>query len=166
MTKLELKAHKDEIKKLPVKPIFKQLKRKKLPKPFDKVGGANIFSTDLMPVSEQHVVVMLWKDGQVFTDRQFYAYLFYKSEHNDLIPLFEFHWHPSHKGFHCKLPCSTSSDYKNRLLPGAPELALKTQEDLDPKEDEGRAKLILEFCKLCKISLPSSDSQPQLDLWQ
>jgi len=161
MTPLDLKAHKQAAKKLMQVPVFKPLKRKKLPKPFATFGGSKVQSTDLLDVSATHVVFMLWRDGDIFTDRKFFAYLYCRLANGKLSPLFEFHWHPDHKGFHCKIPCKTTFDYTNRFLPGAPELALKTQKELDPRSENDRLKLIVKFCELCGITLPDSNSNAQ-----
>jgi len=159
-----LRAHKAAPKHLKEIPTFKPQKRNKLPKPFKGLGGPRIESTGLLDVSTDHVVLMYWRNGPIFTDRSFYGYLLCRLANDNLGPIFEFHWHPSHKGIHCKMPCRTDSDYTNRLLPGAPELALKTQRNLDPKIHEDRLKLVIEFCGSCGISLPDPDANTQ-PLW-
>jgi hypothetical protein len=164
MTPRELKAHKTASKHLKEIPVFKPQKRGKLPKPFKGLGGTRIECTGIIPVSDDHVVIMYWRDGPIFTDRSFFAYLFCKTANDNLGPIFEFHWHPSHKGFHCKTPCKTSSDFTNRTLPGAPELALKTKCNLDPKNHQDRLQLIVAFCTWCGISLPDKDAESK-PLW-
>lgn len=160
----ELRAHKRAPKKLKEEPIFKPQKRGKLPKPFKGLGGQRIESTGILDVSDDHVVLMYWRNGQLLTDRQFMGYLFCKLPSGDLNPVFEFHWHPSHKGFHCKTPCKTTSDFNNRMLPGAPELKIKTDPNLDPKDHSDRLKLISVFCKSCGIELPDKDPHTK-PLW-
>jgi hypothetical protein len=81
----------------------------------------------------------------------------------DIYPLFELHYHPSHKGLHCKLPCNTSSDYTNCLLPGAPELDLKLPRRFDPRAATDRAALIVFFCNAVGITI-SNDQDGQGDL--
>lgn len=164
MTPRELKAHKTAPKHLKEIPVFKPQKRNKLPKPFKNFGGPRIESTGMIDVSSDHVVFMYWRDGQILTDRSFYAYLFCRLANGSLSPVFEFHWHPSHKGFHCKTPCRTNYDYTDRMLPGAPELALKTKYGTDPKIYADRLHLIIEFCRSCGISLPDNDTNSK-PLW-
>lgn len=166
MTPRDLRAHKNAPKQLKVIPEFKPQARKKLPRPFKQLGGSRIQSTGMIDVSKDHVVFMYWRDGDILTDRSFYAYLFCRLANNDLSPIFEFHWHPSHKGFHCKTPCHTIVDYSNRTLPGAPELALRTNSNLDPKNQSDRLKLVIDFCTWCGILLPVSDAKSKtLPLW-
>ncbi|MFL9610204.1 hypothetical protein ACKF11_08985 [Methylobacillus sp. Pita2] len=160
----DLKAHKACSKRLPVNPEFKPQKRNKLPRPFHKLGGPRVHTTGMIDVSEHHKVIMIWRDGELFTDRAFFAHLFCKLENGSLSPIFEFHWHPSHKGFHCKMPCRTEHDYTNRNLPGAPELNLNTDPGLDPADAEDRTKLVILFCKACGILLPDTDPNSET-LW-
>lgn len=70
-----------------------------------------------------------------------------------LFPLFEFHYHPSHKGVHAKLPCKTELNYAGRQLPGAPELNLKSSGSLDPRSEADRMALVHRFCQACGIEL-------------
>lgn len=164
MTPRDLKAHKTVPKRLTEIPTFKPQKRNKLPKPLKGLGGPKVESTGMLEVSVDHVALMCWRNGPILTDRTFFGYLFCRLANGSLSPLFEFHWHPSHKGIHCKTPCRTSNDYTDRLLPGAPELALKTKADLDPKNPVDRLKLVIEFCRSCGISLPDNDTNSQ-SLW-
>ena len=158
MTPRDLANHKAAAKRLKETPAFKPLKRGKLPKPFHRLGGARLFATDLIEVSSTHVAVFIWRDGEILTDRAFFGYLFCRLPADALYPLFEFHWHPSHKGLHAKLPCRTESDYTNRQLPGAPELALTTYGKLDPRVEVDRLRLISAFCDACGITLGDADS--------
>lgn len=164
MTPRELKAHKMAHKHLKEVPVFTAQKRGRLPKPFKGLGGSRIESTGMLNVSSDHIAFMYWRDGTILTDRSFYAYLFCRLANGDISPLFEFHWHPSHKGFHCKTPCRTASNFANRTLPGAPELALKTKPTLDPKSPTDRLELVMAFCQSCGISLPDLDPDT-LSLW-
>jgi len=161
MTPQELLAHKGAPKNLSSTPTFSQLKRGRLEKPFDRVGGSSIFSTGLIEVSSEHLVHFLYKDGQLLTDTQFLAWLMCRLHNGALSPIFEFHWHPSHKGFHCKTPCRTQYDYTGRTLPGAPELALKTEPQLDPRLPSDRLALIEIFCHRCGIGLDKPGAAPQ-----
>lgn len=160
MTPKELAQHKTAAKQLLGRPVFKKLKRGKLPKPLHKMGAARIMSTDLLSVSATHQVVFMWRDGETLQDSAFMAWMFCVLENQSLYPLFELHFHPSHKGVHCKLPCKTESDYTNRQLPGAPELELLTTEGLDPRIETHRHQLTMQFCEACGISLAQEE-----DLW-
>jgi hypothetical protein len=153
VTPRELARHKSAIKRLIDIPTFKQMKRGKWPKPFHRMGNVRLFATEPIAVSETHVAVFIWRDGAVLSDTAFFAHLFCRLSNNALYPLFEFHWHPSHKGIHAKLPCQTESDYTNRQLPGAPELALNTDRQFDPRAEADRLRLIAEFCDACGIVL-------------
>lgn len=164
MTPQELQAHKLAPKVLRVLPEFKPLKKGKLPKPFSRMGGGRISATGVLSVAHRYAAVFMMKDGQNFTDTHFYGHLMHRRDEGDLMPLFEFHWHPSHKGFHCKMPCRTSQDYTNRLLPGAPELAMKTSM-LDPRNEADRLQLVGVFCRACGIELANGDDPTQLDIW-
>lgn len=155
MTPQELAFHKTAPKQLRGMPAFKPLKRNKLPKPLHKMGSARIMSTELLAVSDTHRVVLMWRDGETRQDSAFMAWLFFELENRSLWPLFELHFHPSHKGVHCKLPCKTNNNYTNRQLPGAPELKLLTAEGLDPRVEIDRHKLTLQFCQACGITLAS-----------
>ncbi|WP_250529269.1 hypothetical protein [Caballeronia sp. ATUFL_F1_KS4A] len=81
-------------------------------------GASACQATDLIPVSDAHCVLFMWRDGEELMDRSFYGHLLWTLPQGDLSPLLEFHYHPSHKGVHCKMPCETTIDYRNRLLPG------------------------------------------------
>lgn len=164
MNPRDLRSHKFATKKLDEIPAFKPQKRGKLPKPLHRLGGPRIQSTGLIKVSADHSVIMYWRDGLIHTDRAFYGHLFCHLPSGSLSPLFEFHWHPSHKGMHGKVPCETGIDYTDRLLPGAPELALKTDTNLDPKHEADRLKLVIAFCVACGVQLPDSDGKTRR-LW-
>lgn len=138
-------------------PLFKAQKRNKLPRPFHKLGGPRIYSTGMLTVSNHHMAIMYWRDGPTFTDRSFYGHLMCTLANGSLSPLFEFHWHPSHKGFHCKTPCNTDANYTDRTLPGAPEMELKTLSGVDPSNPDGLTQLVCIFCNRCGISLPEQD---------
>lgn len=154
----ELYLQKLHHKRLPGSPIFKPLKKGKLPKPFAKMGGLRISATDLIDVSPTHRVLFLWKDGQILTDRSFFAWLFEKVGDNSLYPLVEMHWHPSHKGLHVKTPCNSELDYTDRQLPGAIELGVRSGSLYDPQRDADRIQLIEKFCSIAGIQLGPEDS--------
>lgn len=161
MTPREIYQHKLAAKQLAKVPVFKPQKRGKLPRPFVKMGGPRIHCTGMLDVSADHQAIMYWRDGDILTDRLFMGHLFCKLANGSLSPIFEFHWHPSHKGFHCKTPCRTEVNYTDRMLPGAPELALTTQPDTDPKKPLDLTKLVYIFCKTCGISLPEPESETE-----
>lgn len=168
MTPRNLRSHKKAEKQFPTDPVFKSLKRGKLPRPFARLGGPRIHSTGMVDVSKDHVAMMYWRDGEIMTDRSFYGHLFCRLASGSLSPIYEFHWHPSHKGFHCKTPCATVSNYTDRTLPGAPELGIKTQVDADPKNPLHLKQLVEIFCKTCGISLPNPPAEApseSLPLW-
>lgn len=121
-------------------------------------------STDLLSVSDSHRVVLMWRDGETLQDSLFMAWMFCVLENQSLYPLLELHFHPSHKGVHCKLPCNTENDYTNRQLPKAPELELMTATGLDPRIDVHRQQLILQFCEACGITLASKEDTWTLPL--
>lgn len=164
MSPKDLAKHKASAKKLVGMPVFKRLKRGKLPKPLHKMGMPRLMSTDLLSVSSTHQVVFMWRDGETRQDSAFLAWMFCVLENQSLYPLFELHLHPSHKGVHCKLPCKTTNDYTNRQLPNAPELALMTAEGLDPRVEAHRQQLILQFCEACGITLESEEDPWTLPL--
>ncbi len=154
MSPKELANHKSTPKRLASLPTFKQMKRGKLPKPLHKIGGARIQATDLLDVSDTHRAFFAWRDGEIRTDRAFYAYLFCELGDGALYPLFILHLHPSHKDIHAKLPCDAEIDYTSRELPGAPELSLKTsRSNLDPRQANDRNHLIECFCTACGITM-------------
>ena len=161
----ELREHKKARKVLRTIPVFKSFRRGALPPPLHRMGGPRTESTGLIKVSDSHWVHFLAHNGQTLLDRSFFAHLFVKLADDSFSPLFEFHWHPSHKGFHCKTPCRNTVNYKNRLLPHAIELNLKTQTDLDPWRPEDRLKLVNIVCNVCGIHFNTLPSGPQKDFW-
>jgi hypothetical protein len=165
VTPRELIGHKRTTKVLSTYPTFRPMKRNKWPKPFHRMGGPRVQATEIIPVSDTHRVMFLWRDGELRTDSAFYAFLLCELSGGAFGPLMEFHLHPSHKGTHCKVPCRTSDDYTNRLLPGAPELSIDRSTTLDPRNDLDRTKLIVQFCDTCGIALRSEISEDgQYDL--
>ena len=104
-------------------------------------------------MSDTHRVFFFWRDGELLTDSAFLGWLMCELQDGQLYPLFEFHYHPSHKGVHAKLPCNTQLDYTSRQLPKAPELNLSTKGTTDPRTEEGRLTLIHQFCKACGIQV-------------
>jgi hypothetical protein len=164
MNPKELAQHKAVSKELQCAPTFKPMKRGKLPKPLHKMGGARLMATDLLPISNKHRAIFLWRNGETLQDTLFMAWMFCVLENEDLYPIFEMHFHPSHKGVHCKTPCNTSVDYTNRQLPSAPELRLQTDVSLDPRQEISRHKLILQFCKSCGIQVCNGEDSWNLSL--
>lgn len=160
----ELLAHKLAEKRLREIPPFKPLKRGKLPRPFHRSGGGRVESTGLVDVSPTHVVHFLARDGQTLQDASFYGYLLVRLANGSLSPLFEFHWHPSHKGFHCKTACRATESYTDRLLVRAAELNLKTVSSLDPRKPDHRAMLVHVVCEACGIAV--GHESPQGTLWK
>jgi hypothetical protein len=162
----DLAAHKSVRKLMVGMPRFKKLARKSLPKPFNRIGREGSQCTELITVSDDHRAMFIWHDGPLRTDRSFYGYLLFVARNGDLRPLFELHYHPNHKGLHCKLPCRTRSNYTNRLLPGAPELSLKLVRDFDPRSEYDRNELIDIFCKAVGVEMAKEiDTQGELELW-
>lgn len=157
----DLLAHKKSPKRLATMPHFKPLKKGKLPKPFKTMGGSRLFSTDIIDVSDTHSVIFIWRDGSELTDTMFLAWMLCKLNNGDFSPLYEFHFHPSHKGMHAKIPCRTQFNYTNRQLPGAPEFNLHSANIPDPRTACDRGILIVRFCKACGIDL--GDEQ---NLWK
>ena len=165
MNKRSLAEHKAACKNLADWPEFKPLKKNKRPKPFNRMGGSRVHATELIDVSDTHCVFLLWRDGEVLTDTSFYGYMMCKLGTGHLSPILEFHWHPSHKEAHVKLPCGTTQDYTDRGLPGAPELQVKLRAPFDPRSQAGREALICTFCTLSGIALGGREPG-QGDLWQ
>jgi hypothetical protein len=158
MTPQELAKHKQAPKRLAALPAFKAMtKSAKKPKPFHKMGGARYQWTEVQAVSDIHRIVFIWRNGELRTDASFFAYLFYIPQSGELYPLTEFHFHPSHKGGHIKVPCETEYDYIERFLPGAPELQISGVDALDPRLDEHRSILIDRFCRAVGIKTGKDD---------
>ena len=82
----DLANQKASPKRLQDAPSFKLLKRGKLPKPFHKTGGPRTFATDVIEVSTEHVVVFIWRDGEILTDRAFFGHLLCKLPTGALYP--------------------------------------------------------------------------------
>ena len=159
----DLAAHREMRKTLSGALPFKPMNKTRWPKPFNRMARPRVHATELTRVSDDHSVLFMWRDGDELEDRSFYGHLVCVLPRGDLYPLLEFHYHPSHKGLHCKMPCQTASDYRNRLLPGAPELNLKTSRRFDPRMSEDRAALIVLFCETAGISI-SNEQIGQGDL--
>jgi len=137
---------------------FRPMKKGALPRPFDKVGGARLSATGLIAVGNGLSVLFLVRDGEIVERRAFYGHLL-RNEPEGLLPLAVLHYHPSHKGIHLLVNCDTDRDYLNRLLPGAPELALRTPSGIDPASEEGRLQLVNYFCDRCGIKIAPDDAQ-------
>ncbi|MDM0024109.1 hypothetical protein [Variovorax saccharolyticus] len=166
MERSELLAHKRAAKHLSKMPEFKAAKKGRLPAPYDRFKSKRLSITDITPVGEDYSVVFMWRNGDLLTDTVFYAHLLQRLPGGRFYPLFEFHWHPSHKGFHCVTPCRTSLDYTGRMLSGgAPELAMETDPSADPRTERGREKLVTVFCSACNIKLGFLPTAAQVDIW-
>lgn len=164
----DLRTHRQVEKSLSAYPEFKPLTRKTnaYPKPLDQLGRRpRAHSTGVLKVSDSHSAFFIYRDGEILTDRAFYGYLFCNLSDAKLATLCEFHWHPSHKGLHCKVPCKTTDNYKERLLKGAPELNLKMAMKFNPADEKHRLELIKLFCKLCGIDIPGNEDD-QGDLFK
>ena len=149
-----LKLHKRADKRLSDWPAFKQLRRGRLPKPLDKMGGARLFATDLMPVSECYQICFAWRDGELRADSAFFAWLFNVS-HDGLFPLAALHYHPSHTPVHLLTPCRDDRNFTNRQLPGVPEFVV-SGESFDPRQISDRQRLVALFCHRCGVTLGAS----------
>jgi hypothetical protein len=137
---------------------FRPLRKRQLPAPLDKLGGPRLQHSGLIAVSDVLAVVFVARDGASLERRAFYAHLLQRVPAG-LLPLVILHYHPSHKGMHLLVNCGVTVDYTNRLLPGAPELALGTPEHLDPGSEQGRLRIINDFCARCGIRLAPDDEQ-------
>ncbi|WOD19494.1 hypothetical protein [Paraburkholderia kirstenboschensis] len=96
----ELAAHKAARKVLGGAPAFGPLKKGKLPKPFNQMGGARFQSTGLLKLSDDHSALFISRDGETLADASFFGYLTCGLSRGALGIILEFHWHPSHKGIH------------------------------------------------------------------
>lgn len=152
MRKQELGSLKNQAKRLTAVQ-FRTFKRGGLPRPLDKIGGKRYLAAGPEQVAENLLVIFLVRDGETLERRAFYAYLFQSDPSGGLLPLANLHYHPSHKGIHIVLNCQTDRDYLDRLLPGAPELALNTPPGLNPANDTDRLRLVDIFCRRCGITL-------------
>lgn len=156
MKRRTLIIHKEARKVLGVAPVFSSMKRGKLPKPLDRVGGPQVQMTSLISVATGYSVWFMWKNGDTLVQTAFYGYLFHHVGPGNLYPLCHFHWHPSHKPIHFKSPCDSDLNYTNRSLPGARELSIKSPKvAFDPRIDQDRLRLIEVFCKTCGIEFGS-----------
>ena len=154
----QLRVHKDASKVLARPPVFKPVKRGKLPRPFHRMGGTRLTSTGMVKLALDYWTIFFVRDGSALSDTAFLGYLMYELPSQELTPLFELHWHPGHKGFHCKTPCRDSRDFAGRQLPGVRELSMKTL-PLDPRVEAHRQELIAVFCGACGIGLGWLDSK-------
>lgn len=164
-----LRDHKAAQKTMESIPEFRPLSKKnnQLPRPLDGLGRRkNAFATELISLSSSYRALFLYRDGEILTDKAFYGYLFACQEGGVLYPLYELHWHPSHKGLHCNLPCNTVLNYSGRLLVQAPELSLKMSRPYDPAQQGDREILIREFCRLCGVTLRPPPPIDQKELFQ
>lgn len=161
MEAIQLVAHKNAEKTLAKPPVFKPVKRGKLPRPFHRMGGPRLTTTGLHRVAADYVAIFFARAGATLGDTAFLGYLMYELQSKELSPLFEFHWHPGHKGFHCKTPCRDERNFTGRQLPGVLELAMNTR-PLDPRLEDHRQELVSVFCRACGIGLGWSDERQHL----
>ena len=162
MTPEELAVHRAAPKHLQVAPSFRSTQSAhRLPRPFRKsMRGPRMHTTGEITLSDEHCAFFFWRDGELLTDAAFFAWLMFKGSNQTLYPLLEYHYHPSHKGLHIKLPCNTTTDDTGRMLPNAPELNLNLPPQVDPRQLEGRQILIHRFCEICGIRVGQGN-----DLW-
>lgn len=153
----ELRSHKLADKSLPRPAAFRPVQRGKLPRPFHRMGGLRLLSSGMIDVSPQHTAIFFARNGDTLADAAFLGYLMHRSPANQLAPLFEFHWHPAHKGFHCRMPCRDARDFTGRQLAGTRELSMKTRL-LDPRVDAHRNELVAILCRACGIQLAWPDA--------
>lgn len=165
MDRKVLKSHKHATKQLVGVPSFSPLKKNSLPGQFKRMGRPRVQSSGFHSVSESHAVLFIWRDGETLADRLFYAYFVEKTATGALRTLLEFHWHPSHKGFHCVTPCGSDLDYTGRMLPGGRDINLSTNPKLDPANENDRLALIERFCAVCGIKLAKASPGHQGELW-
>jgi len=160
-----LRQHKREPKVLADIPTFSPLKKNTLPGQYRRLGRPRAHGSKLLPVSNSHSVFFIWRDGDIFTDRHFYGYLVDCLPGEKYRTLLEFHWHPSHKGFHCVTPCGSDVDYTGRMLTHCQELNLTTRPHLDPAKDDDRLALIEFFCQICGIQIQNRNDDRSGLLW-
>lgn len=155
MRKQELGSLKHQAKRLTAIQ-FRPLKRGGLPRPLDKMGGKRLLVAGPAQVADNLLVIFLVRDGDTLERRAFFAHLFQdglpsggcsRSRFCIIIP--------ATKGYvSCiMLNCQTDRDYLDRLLPGAPELALDTPQGLNPANATDRLQLVSIFCRCCGITL-------------
>lgn len=160
MRKRELGSLKDQAKRLTAIQ-FRPLKRGGLPRPLDKIGCKRLLAAGPAQVADNLLVIFLVRDGDTLERRAFFAHLFQSGlPGGGLLPLAILHYHPSHKGIHIVLNCQTDRDYLDRLLPGAPELALATPQGLNPANATDRLQLVSIFCRCCGITLGEGELLP------
>ncbi len=73
--------------------------------------------------------------------------------------LAEWHYHSSHKGIHCKVPCGTDRDYTSRMLAQAPELSVYSQTMPDVRTLAGIDQLVSIVCERLSIRMPLSENE-------
>lgn len=165
MNRSDLLNHRREPKKLYGRPEFIPVKKAKLPGALGRIRSKRVEATKMTAVSAEHSIAFWWKNGDILSDTAFYALFVKNLPGNRFFPLFEFHWHPSHKGFHCKTPCGSPLDYTDRMLPGAVEVDLKTDPMCDPRKPSDRDKLVCLVCRACGIMVDDPDNELQGKLW-
>ena len=169
MNRQDLRSIKNIYKEINSRSVsFSRLRKNTLPRPFKRMGGSRVESTGLLEVSKSLYVLFIWKTGDILTDTAFYGYLMRK-EGDEILNLFEFHWHPSHKGYHCHVPCDAKNHDTNRMIPkDAPELDLINKNNpvpnLDPRDENDRLKLINFFCEKVNLRVINTDETAQFEI--
>ena len=125
------------------------------PKPLNLFRGTCCVSK-LLPVAEHQVVLFAYKRAAIEEDCKFYAYWGFLLTTGEYEPLMEWHYHPSHKGIHCKVPCETTLSYTSRQLVNAPELSVCLGKRPDIRTDWGVQEMIGLFCGKLNIRLPET----------
>jgi hypothetical protein len=151
----ELKLAKAVVKRLTAYG-FKPARSRRLPKPFDRLGPrANL--SELIDLGGDFRAVFIWRDGEALSRTAFYGHVLRETERG-LLPLAILHYHPSHKGIHGLFNCETDRDFTGRYLPGSREFTLKGGENLDPRIEADRHRLIGIFCERFGVILgPDGD---------
>lgn len=132
------------------------------PKPLNRFRGT-CYVSELLSVAEHQVVLFVYKRAAIAEDCKFYAYWGFRLTTGEYEPLLEWHYHPSHKGIHCKVPCETTLVYTSRQLVNAPELSVCFGKQPDIRTEWGVQEMIGLFCKKLNIRLPEIS---QTDLFE
>lgn len=157
--------YKRMVKAIPEKIIFRKGKiSKSYPRPLNAFKNS-YWVSDVLDVATNQVVCFAYKQSSSLVDSKFYAYWGLRNSKNELIPLMNFHYHPSHKGIHARFACKTTELFTSRYLVVAPELNLHKKHQPDIRTQEGINELICLFCKSAGIELPKENFPNQLSLF-
>ena len=110
--------------------------------------------SELLSVAPNQVVLFAYKRAALLEDCKFWAYWGFLLATGEFQPMAEWHYHPSHKGIHCKVPCGTDKDYTSRMLAQAPELSVCPQKMPDVRTSAGIDQLIGIVCEKLSIHMP------------